>query len=655
MSISKDKTIAGLAMSVTLVAANSLSVSHAMEKQDDAIINAVESKSQGVNARALKVYVVTTDSLNVRKGPGTSYASVGGLKKGDKIEVQSITNGWAKFNYNGVVAYVSASYIEETSDTVISGAIGKITADTYLRSSENWDSTKLTLLKSGVEVKVLSKNSNWTKVEYDGKTGYVANDYLKVSTSTGTNQNTNQNTNQGTITEATYIRSSKSWSASKLLLLEKGATVDVLEKEADWSKVSKDGKTGYVANDYLKVSTSTGTNQNTNQNTNQGTITEATYIRSSKSWSASKLLLLEKGAIVEVLERDSEWSKVSKDGKIGYVANSYINTKVEITENKETTKYKVNTDGLNIRKGPATSYESIGTVNSGTILEVYSISNGWAKISYNGGIAYCSSAYIDKYEESKPSTVKYVVNTTTLNVRKGPSVNYDVVGSLHAGDVVEVESISNGWAKISYNGNIAYCSSDYLDKYNGTSTGTSKTIFIDAGHGGTDPGAIGTTYKYKEKDGTLDVVKRIVSKLKAKGHTVKTSRDTDVYVTLANRTAGAKNAKADLFVSIHFNSATSSSAAGIETLYKPDGRNSNVAADKVQKSMVSSLGMRDRGLKTRSDLYVLNNTGTIPAILVEGGFLSNSSDENNIRNAEFREKLANAIVKGIEAYFSVTN
>src|SRR5699024_4645536 len=135
----------------------------------------------------------------------------------------------------------------------------------------------------------------------------------------------------------------------------------------------------------------------------------------------------------------------------------------------------------------------------------------------------------DKYEEAKPSSVKYVVNTTTLNVRKGPSVNYDVVGSLHAGDVVEVESISNGWAKISYNGNIAYCSSDYLDKYNGTSTGTSKTIFIDAGHGGTEPGAIGTRYKYKEKDGTLDVVKRTVSKLKAKGHTVKTSRDTDVY------------------------------------------------------------------------------------------------------------------------------
>ena len=126
------------------------------------------------------------------------------------------------------------------------------------------------------------------------------------------------------------------------------------------------------------------------------------------------------------------------------------------------TKMEVyNTSSLNIRNGAGTKYTKIGSASKGQVLEVISISNGWAKINYKNGIGYCSASYLKKVETSTstPSTKQMIVKVDDLSVRNGAGTNYTKLGSLNKGDKVTVVSeLSNGWVKIEFNNGHGYVS-----------------------------------------------------------------------------------------------------------------------------------------------------------------------------------------------------
>ena len=117
---------------------------------------------------------------------------------------------------------------------------------------------------------------------------------------------------------------------------------------------------------------------------------------------------------------------------------------------------------LNIRSGPGTRNSVIGKLQKGSYVTLQRESNGWWKVEYaNGKEGYVSADYINEVSSSKA----YFVNTksTRLNVRSGPGTNYYIAGKLNKGDYVVVLSISNGWAKVLYNGiQQGYVSSTYL-------------------------------------------------------------------------------------------------------------------------------------------------------------------------------------------------
>ena len=128
-------------------------------------------------------------------------------------------------------------------------------------------------------------------------------------------------------------------------------------------------------------------------------------------------------------------------------------------------------------------------------------------------------------------------------------------------------------------------------------------VYIDPGHGGTDPGASGNGIV--EKTLVLNVALKLKEKLEANGIKVIMSRTSDVYVSLEDRSKGANNAKPDLFISIHINSAGATSASGIETYYyksidKP-------LAQSIQSSLISYTGAVNRGAKWE-EFYVVKNT-----------------------------------------------
>ena len=191
-----------------------------------------------------------------------------------------------------------------------------------------------------------------------------------------------------------------------------------------------------------------------------------------------------------------------------------------------------------------------------------------------------------------------------------------------------------------------------------------KVVYLDAGHGGYDPGA--TYFGQYEKNLTLAVQKRVKAKLEAAGYTVVTSRNTDTSVELLERSASANKSKADIFVSLHFN-AGAQSANGVEAYYYqyyseyPSRINqtyhndaerlkrSSELAQAIQSNVVAQTGSKNNGVK-RETFAVVRET-TAPAVLVELGFISNQAEFNKINTAAYQEKLAEGVTKGILAYY----
>lgn len=193
-----------------------------------------------------------------------------------------------------------------------------------------------------------------------------------------------------------------------------------------------------------------------------------------------------------------------------------------------------------------------------------------------------------------------------------------------------------------------------------------KVVYLDAGHGGYDPGA--SYFGRAEKNMTLSIQNLVKNKLQAAGYTVVTTRDTDQFVGLIERSAQANASDSDIFVSIHINAAGSSSANGIETYYYqyypeyPSSINktyhnnatrlsmSNNLAQKIQANLVANTGAKNNGVM-RNTFSVLRET-TAPAVLLELGYISNPTESQRLATADYQEKLANAIVKGIMEYYS---
>lgn len=180
------------------------------------------------------------------------------------------------------------------------------------------------------------------------------------------------------------------------------------------------------------------------------------------------------------------------------------------------------------------------------------------------------------------------------------------------------------------------------------------TIILDVGHGGTDLGARAQPPYCEEKKiclQTAKVVKKLLTRL---GYHVVMTRETDAFVSLPKRVEIASQASGDLFVSVHFNSTRNPTAHGIEVFYYDNRENrvrassSKKLAEAVLKKVINQTSAVTRGVK-KGNFYVIRET-TMPAILVEGGFISNPEERAQLRTREYQEKIALGIAEGIDQF-----
>ena len=198
--------------------------------------------------------------------------------------------------------------------------------------------------------------------------------------------------------------------------------------------------------------------------------TARVHFRTGAGTNYSSMGVLDTGVKVSYISESGNWTKVQYNSKTGYICSDYLK-KESSTSTTTKTMYVTASAGLNLRKGPSTSYAVIKTLSKGTEVTAVSSSNGWSKVNVGGVSGYVSSDYLSSTKpstgssssnESTSNSTSTMYTTDRLNLRKGAGTSYSVITTLDKGVAVTVHSSSNGWSKVSVNGMTGYVSSSYL-------------------------------------------------------------------------------------------------------------------------------------------------------------------------------------------------
>ncbi|MFS0562219.1 N-acetylmuramoyl-L-alanine amidase [Terribacillus sp. 179-K 1B1 HS] len=246
--------------------------------------------------------------------------------------------------------------------------------------------------------------------------------------------------------------------------------------------------------------------------------------------------------------------------------------------------------------------------------------------------------------------------TANLNIRATPSTDAAILGRFPAGTQFQYIDKGDGWGQITIQGQTGFLSLDYVapvSEETATQTESSarqsvQRIIIDPGHGGKDPGAIGNDTM--EKNVALTISEKLQQRLLTNGYDVKMTRSDDIFIPLSERATISNNWGADLFVSVHANSAATSSAKGLESYYYGASSSGKKLASSIQTALASNTNNENRGTHS-ADFYVLRHT-SMPAVLVETGFISNPADAALLNDSNYQNEVADSIAEGIKAFAS---
>ncbi|QOR65652.1 SH3 domain-containing protein [Cytobacillus suaedae] len=576
---------------------------------------------------------INVDILNIRKGPGLSFEVVKKATRGEKYPILERKNDWLMVQLpGGSDGWLAAWLIkEDKSEEKVTDSTTKVesTVDWLrVRSGPGTSFQIVGHLNKGQEVEFVSKNENWVKVLLNGKEGWVSAEYLS---NVGNKEKQNEQQPSQSITKTTGIvtatvlnvRDQASLQSKIVSKLKKDDKVKIVGERENWLEISVDQGSAWVSSEFIEITESTvhpqpeapedeeevedqpdsndeNNNDNPNPNEKISAVVTASIlnVRDQGSLSGKVIDKVAQGDIVKILQENSQWCEVElSNNKTGWVASWYLE------KNKESQQ-------------PSTPVETGDTSSK-------------VKILHNGS-----------------------------NIRSGPSTGTNVVMRANEGDTFIILAVEGDWFKIELpNKQVGYIAGWIVETSGGTIPNIekpgmnqyfkNKTIVIDPGHGGRDSGAIGIKGTF-EKDMTLRTSKLLFDKLKASEANVVLTRSSDVYVSLRSRVSLSHYRNADAFISVHYDSVNDRSVRGITSYYYKNALDAPLAAA-IQKEMIKHTKLRDRGHRF-GNYHVLRDNKQ-PSVLLELGYLSNSTEELTIISGNFQENISNGIYYGLAQYF----
>ncbi|GGA82852.1 N-acetylmuramoyl-L-alanine amidase [Ornithinibacillus halotolerans] len=245
----------------------------------------------------------------------------------------------------------------------------------------------------------------------------------------------------------------------------------------------------------------------------------------------------------------------------------------------------------------------------------------------------------------------FEVNVDWLPILKSPTDSAEIVGNLKRGDKVTAFKEQAGWLQTYYQGREVWVLSKHLLPMEEQETFLIEgllvgyTIIIDPGHGGKDPGAIGSN-GVLEKDLILNSSLKIAETLRQAGANVILTREDDSFVSLKNRVLIGNKHNTSAFISIHYNAFSESYVGGFSTFYNQSGKD---LAHHIQTALAAEIPLRNRGISPGS--FTVLHESNFPAILLELGFITNASEVATLQTESYQEQVARAITIGLIEYF----
>ncbi|MGO4888779.1 N-acetylmuramoyl-L-alanine amidase [Anaerobacillus sp. MEB173] len=545
---------------------------------------------------------------------------------------------------------------------------GTITSNNVnVRAEASTSSEILGKLNSGAKVTITGESGSWVKISYNNRTAYVHADFVRKSTPQQSSPSNQSSTGTTIIVNGNKLSLAiEPPMESNHILVPFRAIGEALGIDVKWNQSLKQVN----ANDRGKKVLFTINQEKTIVNNQTIDVKPAPKIIRNHTVIPLRFFAETFGANVN-------WDQKSKTVTIQRTAvesEQGPNTPPTQISQEDNFVGIVESTTLNVRSGAGTSHSLVTTLNKGDQVVIEAIQGNWVKVKTSNHTGFVHSYYLDVYKDGERSPLL-----------SGPQLNRDVltwskigkVNSSHTatGNTIEIKTSAKEveeWTgthpaieRVTYTKTSTGTTINLYIKqgfsFNATHTTESltiallaqgqgsKTIVIDPGHGGKDPGAV--AFGLQEKDIVLDVGLRVQKLLKDTDLNVIMTRSTDVFLTLDERVKVGEAAKADAFVSIHTNGAENKAANGTETYWdsKNSSEQSKQLAEKIQKKLLAKLGTNDRGVK-QAGFHVIRNS-KMPSVLIELGFTTNEAEANRMKTDDFRQKSAEAIVEGIKEFY----
>ncbi|SDM51900.1 Mannosyl-glycoprotein endo-beta-N-acetylglucosaminidase [Fictibacillus solisalsi] len=433
-----------------------------------------------------KKYVKVSGALNLRKDATTKSAVIKTLKDGEEVTVYSESSGWAKIKVGSSTGYVSTKYLtaakpDSTSkpkpvpEPKTTTKYVKVSGALNLRKDATTKSAVIKTLKDGEKVTVYSESSGWAKIKVGSSTGYVSTKYLTAAKPGSTSKpkpvpEPKTTTKYVKVSGALNLRKDMTTKSAVIKTLKDGAEVTVYSEMNGWAKVKAGSSTGYVSTKYL-TSTKPGTPKPSPAPKPSEPETAVRFVdvdassslnvRSGPGTTFAVVTKLARDTAVTLLSQSGSWSKISANGKTGYVSTSYLKEKLGspdgIAVSETGQKYNLTLDDMvklqmgaspqtdqkyksyiredairmtssiygtvlgdwNIRGGAGTNYWKITTVRRGEQLKVLS------RVKGSDGHIWYQVEIKDTWVNASPEDVKYYLDPN--NFKDDPVKSYQFV------------------------------------------------------------------------------------------------------------------------------------------------------------------------------------------------------------------------------------
>ncbi len=396
--------------------------------------------------------IISSEDLGLRKGADSSHEIITSIPRGARVNIiDKVSDNWYKVGYKDFVGYVEAKDIRVLGDNLNQDNVGLISANQLnVRTSPNENGQVIGTLHKNDKVNVLDKSiDGWYKIDFNGRRAYVSSKYVNLisyknnEVKTEVKKEPIEGTGKVNINTALNVRQASTTNSRIIGSLKGGEKVNIISESNGFYKIEFNNSYGYVYSKYI-----------------------------SKDGDSEKVQVVKQE---EVKKEKVDESK--KEAKATPKAEPVV---LAVRSLNKTGIVNVSSS-LNVRSSASTSSKVIGSLSGNTKVTIVGEEGAFYKIEYKGSHGYVAKEYIKDIkdevvtEPEKPSNPEnskktgVVTASKGLNVRKEANTSSQIIGILNSGESVEIIGEENGFYKITYKGQEAYASKNYINIFDGNS------------------------------------------------------------------------------------------------------------------------------------------------------------------------------------------